>query len=270
MTRPPKRKAIARLKKAMDQIQDMKEFSTDSSKFKKWRRDTEVAIENTFGTKGRHIKDFTRISYIPFVFGAGTTDYEFQQAYGNGLESADSVLNSMVEEIEEYWEDESQAQVSPSLPRDELADSPKVFVVHGRDEGAKHKVARFLGDLELEPVILDEQADRGRTIIEKFEQEAQEIGFAVVLLTADDEGRLQDKEADLKPRARQNVIFELGYFAGVLGRNRVCALTKGDVELPSDYDGVVYISLDDAGGWKLRLVKELQEVGFDVDANLAL
>ena len=94
-------------------------------------------------------------------------------------------------------------------------------------------------------------------------------GLAVVLLTPDDEGRLQGG-TDLKPRARQNVIFELGYFAGILGRNRVCALTKGDVEIPSDYDGVIYITLDDSGGWKLRIVKELKAAGFDVDANLAL
>ena len=152
----------------------------------------------------------------------------------------------------------------------EQIDMKRVFIVHGRDEGAKHKVARFLGDLELEPVILDEQADRGRTIIAKFEQEAERVGFAVVLLTPDDEGRLKGEDSDLRPRARQNVIFELGYFAGSLGRNRVCALTKEDVEIPSDYDGVVYIPLDDSEGWKIGLVRELKAAGFDVDANLAL
>ena len=86
----------------------------------------------------------------------------------------------------------------------------------------------------------------------------------MVLLTPDDEGGLKHSDA-MRLRARQNVIFELGFFIGRLGRNRVCALTKGDVEIPSDYSGVVYIQMD--GGWKLDLVRELKGAGYDVDAN---
>lgn len=267
MTRPPKRKALARLKTALNQIPELRELSIGSREFKKWKRNTKVAIVRTFGEESSQVEEFTYISFSPSMFPA--SDSEYQRLYVLGMNSATAMLESMIEEIEEYWEDEEE-QVSPSLPRDELADSTKVFVVHGRDEGAKHKVARFLRDLELEPVILDEQADRGRTIIAKFEQEAERVGFAVVLLTPDDEGRLKGEDSDLRPRARQNVVFELGYFAGALGRNRVCALTKGDVELPSDYDGVVYVPLDDSGGWKLRLVRELKAAGFEVDANRAL
>ena len=73
----------------------------------------------------------------------------------------------------------------------------------------------------------------------------------------------------VEPRARQNVILELGVFLGKLGRKHVCPLVKGDVETPSDYDGVVYTKLDDAGGWKMKLVQELKAAGFDVDANRA-
>ena len=118
--------------------------------------------------------------------------------YTRALESAASVLKSMIEEIEKYWEDEDQALDSSNSQRDEQKDRPKVFVVHGRDDGARQAVARFIENLALEPVILDEQADKGRTIIEKFEQEAEEVRFAVILLTPDDEGRLQG-ETDLKP-----------------------------------------------------------------------
>ena len=67
-----------------------------------------------------------------------------------------------------------------------------------------------------------------------------------------------------RPRARQNVVLELGFFWGKLGRERVCALVKGDIEKPSDYDGVVYVPLDDAGGWKLTLAKELRHCGYEV------
>ena len=145
----------------------------------------------------------------------------------------------------------------------------EIFIIHGRDNETKQTVARFLENLDLKPIILHEQSNQGRTIIEKFEQHTQ-VGFAVVLLTPDDVGALQEDAKHWKPRARQNVIFEFGYFIGYLGRNRVCALTKGDIEIPSDYDGVIYISMDDAGGWKMGLVKELKGARIDVDANRAL
>ena len=89
----------------------------------------------------------------------------------------------------------------------------------------------------------------------------------MVLLTPDDVGKLKDEKSALKPRARQNVILELGFFLGMLGRERVCPLVKGDVETPSDYDGVVYTKLDDAGAWKMKLFQELKADGFGVDAN---
>ena len=147
--------------------------------------------------------------------------------------------------------------------------SNRVFVVHGHDEAARETVARFLERLELAPVILHEQPNEGRTIIEKIEDNA-DVAFAVVLLTPDDMGALAANTDNLKPRARQNVILELGYFIGRLSRERVCALRKDGVETPSDYDGVVYTDLDDAGAWKIGLFKELQAAGFDVDANRAL
>ena len=123
--------------------------------------------------------------------------------------------------------------------------------------------------MSLKPIILHERPNQGRTIIEKFEQHAQ-VGFAIALLTPDDVGGSNKDGGNLKPRARQKVIFEFGYFIGLLGRNRVCALRKGDVEIPSDYDGVVYILLDDAEGWKIKLFKELKGAGIDVDANRIL
>ncbi len=175
----------------------------------------------------------------------------------------------MVEEIKEYWEEDDKY---PDISNTKLRvsrNTDRIFVVHGHDESVRETVARFLEKSELTPIILHEQPNQGRTLIEKFEEYA-DVGFAVVLLTPDDLGALVGNADELKPRARQNVILELGFFLGKLGRERVCALVKGDVETPSDYDGVVYISLDDAEGWKMRLVKELKTAGFDVDANLAL
>lgn len=198
------------------------------------------------------------------------SDYKHQQneTYKRGLDVATLVLRAMIEEIKEYWEDEYQPSPPPAAQENKRTNTKEVFVVHGRDNEAKETVARFLTRLALTPVILHEQPNQGQTIIEKFEQHAQ-VGFAVALLTPDDVGALRDNSNDLKPRARQNVVFELGYFLGRLGRERVCALTKGNVEIPSDYGGVVYISLDD-GGWKMNLIREFKNAGLDVDANRAL
>jgi predicted nucleotide-binding protein len=90
------------------------------------------------------------------------------------------------------------------------------------------------------------------------------VGFAVVLLTPDDFGRAKTVVEE-KPRARQNVLLELGYFVGCLGRDKVCALIKDSVELPSDYVGVVYIPWDDPGAWKIELAKEMRAAGYDIE-----
>ena len=254
MARPTKATAIARLQKALDAIPELEQLPYRSSKFEKWERATMSVIFETFGSRSPHMQDFTyRIE-----------DY----SDGLNLTPTELVLKSMIEEIEEYWDDENQTPQSPTVQEHERTNTKEVFVIHGRDNEAKETVARFLTRLDLTPVILHEQPNQGRTIIEKFERNAQ-VGFAVALLTPDDVGALKNEEKNLKLRARQNVVFELGYFLGRLGRERVCALTKGNIEIPSDYDGVVYISLDD-GGWKMDLIRELKNVGFDVDANKAL
>jgi predicted nucleotide-binding protein len=146
----------------------------------------------------------------------------------------------------------------------------KVFLVHGHQHGAREAVARFLEKLELEPVILDEEANRGRTVIEKFLAHSN-VAFAIVLVIGDDVGGVKGSDpAALRPRARQNVIFELGYFVGSLGRDRVCALYEPEVEMPSDFGGVGYVKFDREGNWKVLLAKELNAAGIKVDMNAAL
>lgn len=142
----------------------------------------------------------------------------------------------------------------------------KVFIVHGHNNELKETVARFLEKIELEPIILHEQVNGGLTIIEKFEKNS-DVKFAIVLMTPDDLGNSKFNIPNLNPRSRQNVIMELGYFLGKLGRENVCALIKGDIERPSDYDGVIYISVDQTEGWKLLLAKELKQANLSFDGN---
>ena len=256
MARPTKAKAIARLQKALDAIPELRQQAKSSPEFKVWRNRTETAVGEVFGRDSSHYESFTSNLVTSLLY----------EGYQDSLRFAASSLASMIEEIEEYWEDEHQAPVSPTAQEEEQTNTKEVFVIHGRDGGTRAMVARFLEQLSLKPVILDEQSNQGLTIIEKFERHAQ-VGFAVALLTPDDAGSLQGDGSNLNPRARQNVIFELGFFIGKLGRKGVCALTKGNVEIPSDYAGVVYIPLDDSEGWKMKLFRELKNASFDVDAN---
>ena len=143
----------------------------------------------------------------------------------------------------------------------------KVFIVHGHDGLAKLEMARTLEKGEFEAIILHEQASGGKTIIEKIESYT-DVRFAVVLYTPCDMGRVQEVKVDEeKNRARQNVVFEHGYLIGKLGRERVCALVKGDIETPGDISGVVYITMDEAGAWKMALAKEMINAGIPVNMN---
>jgi len=132
------------------------------------------------------------------------------------------------------------------------------------------QVARVLQNAGVQLTILHEVPNRGRTIIEKLEEEGAKAAYAVVLLTGDDEARLAgESDVSLRLQARQNVILELGYFLGKLGRERVCALYEPTVVLPSDYDGVLYVGLD-TEGWKGKLLGEIADVGLSVDWHRGL
>lgn len=181
------------------------------------------------------------------------------------------MLEQAISGLKERLEDHESVTAQPSAEFAELEEigshfSQRVFVVHGRDGEQREAVARFLQTIGLEPVILHEQANKGRTLITKFSEVAADIGFAVVLMTPDDTGGLRD-DPQQKLRARQNVIFELGFFIGALGPARVAALIGQDVERPSDFDGVVYIPIEH--DWRLPLCKELRAAGYDIDLNKA-
>lgn len=157
---------------------------------------------------------------------------------------------------DEHGSDDHQANINPRSGG---------FVVRGRDAAPKHHIARILTQLSLNLIILAEQPGHGPTFIEKLQRHTR-AAFAVALLTPEDMRYLGGEEHNLKKRARQYVISELGYFIGSLGGTRVCVLKKGDMELPSDWIGVEYKRLKDSR-WQLAVAKELRGAGFDVVRN---
>ncbi len=222
-----------------------------SGSFDDWRGEVTQFLGEALGKDIR--SKFTRIS-------GGTSSEVHKRRIG--------YLEGLMTKLQLPSPDSGSARGTPASPSSGATgaseDSKRVFLVHGHDNEAKQELARFCERLGLSPIILHEQAEKGRTIIEKFEDYA-DVRHAVVLLTPDDVGASASKRTDVHPRARQNVVFELGYFVGRLGRSRVSAMRKGDVEVPSDYHGVVYITLDDAGAWKTKLAQEFVQAGLTID-----
>ena len=192
--------------------------------------------------------------------------------------SPSSIFNEgerYVRDISDRVFEECSSQIQETTPKSnaltsdkpsKTMDKSKVFIVHGHDNAAKEAVARFVEKIGLEAIILHEQASSGNTIIEKIEANSN-VGFAIVLYTPCDVGASKGEKDQLKPRARQNVIFEHGYLIGKIGRKNVCHLFKSGVETPSDIEGLVYAPMDAGDGWKYTVAKEMKACGYDIDLN---
>ena len=259
-----KDRTLKHLQDLLERIPQVRAAGHRSPEFEQWREESLVAIRQAFTENSDHWRTFESILFSPMV--SPTTSSELQRSFEGGLVAADAKLKAMITEVKRYWPSEPRNDAARSAAHTDVLDTSnrKVFVIHGHDTTAKLALARFLEQLDLDPVILDEQPSKGNTIIEKFDENAA-VSYAVALLTPDD-AVVAAGESAATHRARQNVIFELGYFIGKLGRNRVCALTKGAPEIPSDYSGVGYIPMD-SGEWKIALAKELDEAGFDINMN---
>jgi predicted nucleotide-binding protein len=270
-----KRSAIARLEKRVAELRqfDPKTIeSGDDPQIVRLSGSIENSLAAIFGPDSHQYrrlidaKDLDQTNYFLSFDGRRTAPHEIQQGVESGRDRAIAILEQAADSLKEELEHSGgSATVTPVTAA--AADLSKIFIVHGHDEGAREETARFISKAGLEPIILHEQASGGRTVIEKLEHYSN-VGFAVVLLTPDDIGG--PKSGGSHPRARQNVIAELFYFIGKLGRAQVCALKKGDVEIPSDIGGVVYVPMDERGAWKMDLLRELKLAGYEIDWAKAL
>jgi predicted nucleotide-binding protein len=158
-----------------------------------------------------------------------------------------------------------------NLARTILDENKKIFIVHGRNINMRDKISSLLGRLKIDYVILETEYNNGATVIEKFIKNACDCRYAIVLFSADDVGRYDDEKSEFKSRTRQNVIMELGYFLGLIGRKNITILheTRTDIEKPSDFDGIVYEPFDEYGAWKSKIIKEMKRAGIYIDEKLA-
>lgn len=222
-------------------------------------------LKQSFDIPNSEYKNKFESAGQPILF---TTDSDLVQMYHDEVEAKVAYLENLISITPLLPTDTTVAnKTNPELSHaSPIKDSTKVFIVHGHDSNIRKDTELFIKDIGYEPIVLFKQANCGDTIIEKLEREVNDVAFAIVLYTPCDKG-CEASETDMKPRARQNVVFEHGLMCGILGRNRVVALRYDDVEIPGDLTGVVYIPYDEPGLWKFQIAKEMKAAGLAIDLN---
>lgn len=250
-----------RFKKIYDDIDVLIEHRviTSSQEFISWKTRAERFLRTHYGENSKEVVDFENTHFSLMIYTFNETESDYIEACKSGLVESKAVFEVYLEELKEN-------DVTPDneATQDNSISKSKVFVVHGHDEALKQEVARIVEKQGLEAIILSEQANHGKTIIEKFEENT-DVGAAICLFTGDDYGKAKDVEDD-NLRARQNVVFEAGYFMGKLGRENVILIANPEIELPSDLQGVVYTN---EKSWQIDVLKELKAIGYAIDFNKA-
>lgn len=217
--------------------------------FKAWRSSCTIFLANNYGKDSIELSEFKRLHFSPLVYANELTTAELVQYCRRDLKAAIILFRQLLDNFEEKNMNKEN--------------NDTVFIVHGHDGELKYKVKNLLTKLDLNPIILHEQINKSDTIIEKLEKYGKTANAAIVLFTPDDVGQAKDDE-EKKARARQNVVFEAGFFIGLLGREKVILVVSDkSIELPGDLNGVVYTN--DSSG--LEIARELNDMGLDIDLN---
>lgn len=233
-----------------------------------FKSDTIYLFTTFFGENNSFITDISKVTFDPYKLTKRAQSKKYYRAFSpenfeKCVKTATAILDSAISNIKLQQELSINQVSSKTVEKVIPKNTKKVFIVHGHDDGLKNEVARFVENQKLDAIILHEQVSRGNTIIEKIEANS-DVGFAIILYTPCDVGRSSNSEQE-RPRARQNVIFEHGYFVAKLGRSNVVALHKGNVEIPNDLSGVVYTPYDEFGSWKRSIAHELNASGYTID-----
>ncbi|NSX36521.1 nucleotide-binding protein [Pseudarthrobacter oxydans] len=241
-----------------------------SAGYQTWDKRNQLILEGSFETKSffqagpkADYLDFRGLSY---GFGLDHVEGVSTEGLRSDIEKKIQRL-AVIRENLDFYRYESQRNDDRGLAQE----SPSIFLIHGRAEAPRLQVQNLLLRATAhEAVVLMEKTNQGATIIEKLEEQlGQRAGFAVVIITGDDHGGLAGSP-EMQPRARQNVILELGYAMGRVGRRNVTILYEEGVELPSDIAGVAYYPLDSHGGWQRHLLGDLKAAGFQVSSEALL
>lgn len=248
---------IEKIKQLINEAEELVRMHAIHSKpeFSAWHSKTERFLTNKYGQESVELKNFGKRPFRPMSLIAGVP-------HDSSIECIRD-LKTTILELKDYLAEESEnsGQVAEVSTNKVIANN-RIFIVHGHDGELKEALARLIESQDLQAIILNEKANQGRTLIEKLENNS-DVGAAIALFTNDDFGRVKDSNEDM-PRARQNVVFEAGYFMGKFGRDHIVILAEKGVELPSDLQGIVYTDKSD---WKLDVCRDLKAMGYNVDFN---
>lgn len=246
---------IEKLKELTEQIDKMLEVKIhpSSEEFVKWRTKTGRLLSKIFGEGSAEHKEFEETKFhVSYLLRSTNPDAENRRSCHESLQTVKAKLTVYLEELEENEE------VNYKGMGKDNTEYHKVFIVHGHDGELKASVARLLEKQGIDAIILNEKANKGRTIIEKIEEYSEGVGAAVCLFTSD------DVMADGSKRARQNVVFETGYFYGKIGRDKTIIIAEDETLNLSDLHGVVYVNRNN---WEVDVLKELREIGYKINMN---
>jgi predicted nucleotide-binding protein len=248
---------------------DLTSSTRSTSKYQRWKTEVKNLILSQCGVSSRNFQSY--------VEGQNELNYSFESGHGQILGSLHTTLTSLELAAESKKNELLVKNVSPRNDKTirisekmQMEDKKKVFIVHGHDEKLKNQLEILLTEIGLQPVILHRKPDEGMTIIEKFEKHS-DVGYAFILLSPDDVlfsingENISEGKANKEMRARQNVIWEFGFFVGKLGRNRVCCLYKEGVILPTDVSGMLYKEIrNDVEEVAFAILKDLRAAGYDL------
>jgi predicted nucleotide-binding protein len=235
--------------------------------FGSWDNTTRNFVEKAFGENHPNVQGF---EYMWAFGNSGWSPAEWAEHYAKGLRAKITALNGYIEELN--VEIQLREPITPPASRSAPPMSKKIFIVHGHDSTAREQLELIIHRLGLDPFVLQNTGGGGLTIIEALEQE---IGpspgsarFGIVLLTPDDVGYAKSETVEKsQPRARQNVVLEMGMLIAALGRSHVAILKKGYIEVPSDAQGIIYISFAEHVKESVpKLVDRLSAAGFSLNA----
>lgn len=252
-----KMELIVELEKAVSSLEELDYDNLNSLLMK-----AKLYVKKVFGEKSEYINMIDNINFRSPLYsfdGYDEPDYD-RSLWINGMTSLKSIISTMKEDLR------LSTPVVSIRTINSTNTSNSIFIVHGHDNEMKISVARFLEKLDLNPIILHELPDKGRSVLDKLIDESEVASFAIVLLSPDD--TVINGESEVK-RARQNVVLELGFFIAKLGKDKVTALYRAadNFDLPSDFAGILYKNYDSGDGWKFELAKELRASGISFDMN---
>lgn len=261
-------KAIEAIQMLDDQLKELQQIANERrssedyikprEKLERWKERTSHLIEKKINT-----------SEASKFMNKRKSTARINDPWGNLMDRINlysSFLETLKEEIHEHPEgmfsmQDDEVETIKRQISSELPVTKNVFIVHGHDELNLLRLKEFLKDeLHLEPIILSSKAGKGRTLIEKFEEEAKTASYAIALMTPDDIVKIEGEEG--YAQSRPNTIFELGWFYGRLGRNKVCILFKKGIKIHSDLDGISRIKFNETVlEQSHEIKKELVEAG---------